>query len=131
MALIETDNGRRPALALAALLFGSGVLHFVMPKPFDSIVPRQLPGQARNYTYASGVAELGVATALALPRTRSLGGRLAALLFVAVFPANVQMTVDMLNSKKAPRAVKVGSVLRLPLQIPLITQALKVSRRAR
>ncbi|QIS05751.1 hypothetical protein F5X71_28685 [Nocardia brasiliensis] len=124
-------NGRRPALALAALLFPMGVLHFVAPKPFDAIVPKYLPGEPRSYTYASGVAEIGVAAALALPRTRGLGGRLAALLFVAVFPANVQMTVDMLGNEKLPRVVKIGSVLRLPLQLPLITQALKVSRSAR
>ncbi|MEV6324517.1 hypothetical protein AB0M45_25500 [Nocardia sp. NPDC051787] len=125
------DTGRRPALALAALLFGTGVLHFVWPKPFDSIVPRVMPGRARDYTYASGVAELGVAAALAIPRTRGFGGRLAALLFIAVFPANVQFAADMLASQKAPRLVKIGSALRLPLQIPLITQSLAVSRRAR
>ncbi|PXX69062.1 putative membrane protein [Nocardia tenerifensis] len=123
--------GRRPALALAALLFPMGVLHFVMPKPFDSIVPKALPGEPRNYTYASGVAEIGVAAALAMPRTRGLGGRLAALLFLAVLPANVQMAADALGDKKASRVFKIGTVLRLPLQIPLITQALKVSRSAR
>ncbi|MEU8898335.1 hypothetical protein AB0C65_20935 [Nocardia sp. NPDC048505] len=131
MAQIETDTGRRPALALAAVLFGSGVLHFAFPKPWDTIVPRALPGPARTYTYASGAAEIGVAAALALPRTRGFGGRLAALLFLAVFPANVQHCVDTLRSEKAPGFLKVGTVLRLPLQIPLITQALKVSRRAR
>ncbi|MFE7743661.1 hypothetical protein [Nocardia sp. NPDC057455] len=126
-----SDGGRRPALALAALLFGAGVLHFVWPNPFDSIVPRFLPGRARDYTYASGVAEIGVAAALAIPRTRSFGGRVAALLFIAVLPANVQFTADMLASEKASRLIKIGSALRLPLQIPLIAQALVVSRRAR
>lgn len=124
-------NGRRPALALAALLFGSGVLHFVMPKLYDSTIPRALPGRPRDYTYVSGVAEFGIAAALAVPRTRSLGGRLAALLFVVVFPANVQMAVDMVNSSKTSRAVKIGAVLRLPLQIPLVTKSLEVSRRSR
>ncbi|MFR9751262.1 hypothetical protein ACL02S_09515 [Nocardia sp. 004] len=125
------DTGRRQALALATLLFGSGVLHFARPEPFDSLVPRILPGRARDYTYASGVAELGIAAALAIPQTRGIGGRLAAWLFLAVFPANIQFTVDTLSSEKAPRLYKVGSILRLPLQIPLITQALAVSRRAR
>ncbi|WP_051407207.1 hypothetical protein [Nocardia sp. CNY236] len=125
------DAGRRPALVLAALLIGSGVLHFARPKPFDSIVPRLLPGRARDYTYASGVAELGVAATLMIPRTRGLGGRLAAALFVAVFPANVQFATDTIANENAARVVKIGSVLRLPLQIPLITQALAVSRRAR
>ncbi|MFF3222894.1 hypothetical protein ACFYV7_08850 [Nocardia suismassiliense] len=123
--------GRRPALAIAALLFPMGILHFVAPKFFDGIVPRALPGEARNYTYASGVAEIGVAAALVIPRTRGLGGRLAALLFIAVLPANVQMAVDTLGNKKASQLMKVGTVLRLPLQVPLIIQALKVSRSAR
>jgi uncharacterized membrane protein len=127
---VEPDTSRKPALALAALLFGSGVLHFVVPKPYDSIVPHKLPGRARTYTYVSGVAELGVAAALAVPRTRRLGGRLAAALFVAVFPANMQFTADSLSSSKAGWPVKLISVLRLPLQIPLITTALAVSRRA-
>ncbi|MBF6452077.1 hypothetical protein [Nocardia cyriacigeorgica] len=133
MAVSEStapDTSRKPALLMAAALFGMGVLHFVVPKPFDSIVPPTLPGRARGYTYASGVAEIGVATALAVPRTRRLGGRLAAALFVAVFPANIQFAVDSMSSSKASWPIKLISVLRLPLQIPMITTALSVSRRA-
>ncbi|MQY28332.1 hypothetical protein NRB56_39150 [Nocardia sp. RB56] len=103
-----------------------GVLHFAAPKPFDSIVPPQLPGSARAYTYASGVAEIGVAAALAVPRTRRLGGSLAAMLFVAVFPANIQFTVDSLRNPKASTLVRIASVARLPLQIPMIRTALRV-----
>ncbi|WP_280382300.1 DoxX family protein [Nocardia wallacei] len=126
----DTRARQRRRYLLTALLFGSGVLHFAAPKPFDSIVPRALPGRARTYTYWSGAAELGVATALAIPRTRRLGGRLAALLFIAVFPANVQFTADSLRNPKASLPVKLVSVLRLPLQAPLVTQALRVSRDA-
>ncbi|MBH0775680.1 DoxX family protein [Nocardia bovistercoris] len=122
------ESTGRTAKGLAVFLFSAGVLHFVTPKFFDSIVPKALPGKARDYTYASGVAEIGVAAALAVPRTRKLGGRLAALLFIAVFPANIQFTVDSLSNEKAPVGLKVGSVLRLPLQIPMITRALKVAR---
>lgn len=126
-----SDNpSRRPALRLAALLFGAGVLHFVRPAPFDGIVPRALPGEARTYTYASGAAELAVAGALVVPRTRRLGGTLAAALFLAVFPANVQMAVSWLRSDRLSPAAKAGAVARLPLQIPLITEALKVRRTA-
>ena len=46
------------------MLLGMGVLHFVAPKPFDSIIPEELPGSARFYTYASGVAELGTGALL-------------------------------------------------------------------
>ncbi|WP_040837434.1 DoxX family protein [Nocardia brevicatena] len=122
------DTGRVPALRLAGLLIATGVLHFLMPKFFDSIVPRMLPGRTRTYTYLSGVAELGVGAALVVPHTRRLGGLLAALLFVAVFPANIQYTVDTVSNPKAPRPLKLISVLRLPMQLPLITQALTVRR---
>lgn len=119
---------QKPALRLAALLLGAGTMHFVAPKFFDSTIPTQLPGEARTYTYASGVAELAIGTALAVPRTRRLGGGLAALLFVAVFPANVNMAVDWLKSSKTTNVQKAGVLLRLPLQIPLVTESLKARR---
>ncbi|MGU3582837.1 hypothetical protein ACLBYD_06510 [Rhodococcus sp. C26F] len=125
---MSTKASQRSAIRLAGLLLGVGVLHFVRPEPFDGIVPRALPGDARTYTYASGVAEIAVAGALAVPRTRRLGGSLAAVLFLAVFPANVQMAVTWLRSPKLSPAAKAVSLARLPLQIPLVTEALKVRR---
>ncbi len=107
------------------LLGGAGVVHFVAPQFFDRIVPRFLPGEPRWYTQASGVAELGIAGILAVPRTQRIGATLAALLFVAVFPANVQMTVDWLRSNRLSPWMKAGAVARLPLQVPLVTEALK------
>lgn len=123
-------SSQAPALRLAALLFGAGTLHFVRPRPFDAIVPRALPGSARTYTYASGVAELATAAALAAPRTRRLGGTLATALFVAVFPANVQMTIDWFRSNRTSTPAKVLAAARLPLQIPLVADALRARRNA-
>ncbi|WP_423923939.1 DoxX family protein [Frigoribacterium sp. 2-23] len=124
----RTPSTARPALRLAALLAGSGVLHFVKPAVYDGIVPRGLPGEPRAYTLASGAAELGIAAALLAPRTRRLGGTLAALLFVAVFPANVVSARKALRSRRASTAAKVIAVVRLPLQWPLVTSALSVRR---
>jgi uncharacterized membrane protein len=119
------NPSRTAALRLAALLLGSGVLHFAAPKPYDSIVPAELPGGARFYTYASGVAEL-VAGALLLPRrTRRCGGLAAAAVFVAVFPANLNL-VRLWWAK--PLAYRIGAIARLPLQIPMVTAALRVWR---
>ncbi|MEV6657017.1 DoxX family protein [Nocardia fluminea] len=132
---LEPQSGsttRRGATAhswLSGLLFFVGVLHFLAPKPFDKIVPPRLPGNPRAYTYGSGVAELGVATALAVPRTRRLGGWLAAALFVGVFPANIQMAADVVGNPKAPKVFKAGVLARLPLQIPMIVAALRIARR--
>jgi uncharacterized membrane protein len=115
----------KQALGLAGLLATSGVLHFAAPEPFDTIVPRTLPGSPRTWTYLSGVAELAVAAAVAHPRTRRLGGLAAAALFVAVFPANVKMAVDWRHASPARRAIAYG---RLPLQLPLIAWARRVAR---
>lgn len=112
------------------LLGGAGVLHFVTPAFFDMQVPRALPGSARTYTQVSGVAELAVAGALANPGTRRLGGTLAAALFVAVFPANIDLARRYVSNPKVSPAVKAALLARLPLQIPLVTEALKVRRLA-
>lgn len=118
------------SLRLAVLLAVTGTLHFLVPKLFDAIVPRALPGSARSYTYASGVAELGVAGLLAVPRSRRVGGILAVLLFIAVFPANIQMAADWWRNPKMPLPLKIGVLLRLPVQIPMVTEAMKVARAA-
>lgn len=127
----SSPASQAPALRLAALLAGAGILHFVRPQPFDTIVPSALPGRARTYTYVSGAAELATAAALAVPRTRRTGAGLAAALFVAVFPANVQMAVDWLRSSRTSLPAKAVALGRLPIQVPLVTQALKARRNAR
>lgn len=109
------------ARSLAALLATAGVLHFVKPGFFDAIVPDALPGSARSWTYGSGVAELAVAGAVARPSTRRVGGLAAAVLFVAVFPGNVQAALDARTPVE-----KAVTWARLPLQLPLIRWALKV-----
>lgn len=107
------------------MLLGMGTLHFVAPKPFDSIVPVKLPGSQRLYTYASGVAELTTGALLLSPRTRKLGALSAVALFLAVFPANINQVRVW---KDKPLIVRLGAIARLPLQIPMITAALKIYR---
>lgn len=124
-AVLQQTTGKKLATRMAAMLAGIGTLHFVAPKPFDGIVPAELPGSARFYTYASGVAELGVAAALAAPKTRKAGALAAIALYVAVFPGNVNMVRLWWGKPWPMRAV---AIARLPLQIPMITQALKIYR---
>jgi uncharacterized membrane protein len=112
---------------MAALLIGMGITHFLAPKPFDTVVPVELPGSQRFYTYASGAAEVTTGTLLLTARTRRFGALLAATLFVAVFPANVNM-VRLWWDKPWP--MRLVAIARLPLQIPMITAALKVRRNA-
>ena len=114
----------RTAHRLALLLAVSGTTHFAMPRPYDMIVPRSLPGPPRLWTYVSGAAELATAAALASPRTRQRGGLAAAGLFAAIFPANIKMARDW-RDKPAP--LRALARARLPLQAPLIWSALKVA----
>ena len=62
---------------------------------------------------------------LLAPKTRRLGALAAVALFVSVFPANVNM-VRLWKDK--PLFMRLGAIARLPLQIPMITQALKIYR---
>ncbi|MGA9102402.1 DoxX family protein [Aeromicrobium sp.] len=117
----------RDVRALAGILAVSGVLHFAVPKPYAAIVPKPLPYK-RELVYASGVVELGCAAMLTQPRTRRLGGLLSFGLLLAVFPANVQMTITAFQNEKAPLWYKVGTLLRLPLQIPPLRWALGAAR---
>ena len=117
--------------ALAALFAASGTLHLVRPQVFETIVPRQLPAR-RGLVYASGVAELVCAAGLLHPRTRKAAGWASAALLVAVFPANLQMAVT--EGKRASRGTgsrgkHVATLVRLPVQIPLIRTALKATGR--
>lgn len=113
---------------LAVLLGGAGILHLAKPAPFDAMVPHALPGEPRTYTYASAVAELGVAGLLAVPCTRRAGGLAATALFVAVYPANLQMAYDWRHAEPRKRAI---ALARLPLQGVLIAQGLQVARASR
>jgi uncharacterized membrane protein len=123
--LVVRATSQVAAYRIAAMLLGVGTLHFLAPKPFDDIVPAELPGDARLYTYASGVAELSIGALLLPRRTRRSAALAAVLLFVGVFPANVNM-VRLWWDKPWP--MRVAALARLPLQIPMITTALKIRR---
>jgi uncharacterized membrane protein len=110
---------------MGAMLVGMGVLHFVAPKPFDAIVPTELPGSARFYTLASGVGEAATGAMLLVPKTRRLGALAAIALFLSVFPANVN-AVRVFWDKGWP--ARAAMLARLPLQYPMVTSALKIYR---
>jgi uncharacterized membrane protein len=114
----------RVRLPLGLFLMGVGTIHFLMPKFFDRIVPHVL-GHERLFTYASGLAEIATGALVANPRTTRVGGRIAAVLFVAVFPANVQHTVDHWPPRDAEGW---GSLVRLPMQVPLVLWGLWVAK---
>jgi uncharacterized membrane protein len=116
--------GWRP---LAGLLAVAGVSHFTAPHVYDRIVPRRL-GNPRPWTLVSGVAELGCAVGLAVPRTRRPAALACAALFVAVYPANINQAV-VAHRHSGNRGLRAATLARLPMQAPLVVWALRVARR--
>lgn len=108
-----------------ALIF-MGILHFVMPGPFDKIIPSWLRvGTPRFWTLSSGVAELASGALMLSPKTSKVGGAAAFATIAAVYPANIQMAVDA-GAPRSPAAI--AAWVRLPFQFPMLALALKVAR---
>lgn len=127
-AVTKQTSSRRltvAAFGLAALLALTGVLHFAAPHGFESIVPGFL-GAPAFWVAASGVSEPACVAAQVPRRTRRGAGWACVVLFVVVFPANITMAVDALNGNGSVLV----SLLRLPLQIPLVLWAYYIARGA-
>lgn len=82
------------------------------------------------WVWASGVAELACAAGLLAPQpARRRAGLASAALLCVVFPANVYMAVEAFTSDHT-LAYRLGTLARLPLQVPLIVVALSIARAA-
>lgn len=109
---------------MAIMLLVTGAGHFIVPAPVDALVPTFLPGEPRLWTYLSGAAELVIALLLLAPLGKKFAGRslrlwgayFAFALFVAVFPANINMAVQW-SSRQMPEPLL--AYIRLPLQFGL------------
>ena len=113
-----------------ARLFGpffvlAGVMHFVIPRTYESIVPDWLPAR-RALVQASGVAEIAGGLAVLHPHTRRFGSRLSVATLLAVFPANVHMA---LHPERYPVPGGRRSLYtRLPVQLLFIAWARAAGR---
>jgi uncharacterized membrane protein len=106
----------------------AGILHFLIPKTYESIMPDYLPAH-RELVYASGVAEaVGGAGLLSKnPTVRKWSAWWLVATLVAVFPANLQMALNPDKYKQIPPAALWG---RLPLQLAFIRWVLAAAKRA-
>ncbi|WP_336624026.1 DoxX family protein, partial [Nocardioides sp.] len=111
---------------LAGIFAVSGTMHLVRPELYAPIMPKVVPAP-REVILGSGVAELVLAAGLLHPRTRRLAGWGSVALLVGVFPANVKMAKDAQRGRS--QALKVGTLARLPLQLPMIRAARRATRR--
>ena len=125
---VDDAPSQTPALRMGAMLVGMGTLHFVAPKPFDSTVPAELPGSAAVLHPGLGRRGAGhrrAAVGPADPAVRGAGGSRAVRRRV---PGQRQQR-PAVWAKGWP--ARIGTLARLPLQVPMITSALEgVSQRS-
>jgi uncharacterized membrane protein len=111
---------------LAAFMTFTGTMHFVRPQPFVDIVLSFLP-YPLALVYISGFFEVLFGVGLLIPRfSRHAAWGLIAL-YIAVFPANVNMAVNQLPFMGT--VYPVGNWLRLPFQLVLILWAYWLTKR--
>jgi uncharacterized membrane protein len=111
---------------LSGLFILSGLLHFLFPEPYVSIVPPWLPFP-RSLVFISGVAEVAGGVGLLIQRVRHLAGWGLIVLLLAVWPANLQMLLDA-RQGGVSAASELLLLLRLLLQVVLIVWVWRVSR---
>ncbi len=105
-------------LAIAAIFIVAGLLHLVIPGPYEGIMPPWLP-YPRELVLLSGVFQIAGGVGVLHPRTRRAAGWGLILLLLAVWPANLQMLLDA-RASGASATTQALLALRIPLQIPLI-----------
>ena len=101
---------------MAALYVAAGINHFVHPAMYLAIMPPYLPWHLALVNI-SGVAEVLLGLLLLPVATRRLAAGGIICLLIAVFPANVQMTINYVNEHNPATCV---TFARLPLQILLV-----------
>ena len=106
----------RSRIVLGGVFIGAGLLHFLKPRPCESIMPEALPAH-RELVYLSGLAEMAGGAGVLADRTRSWAGWWLIATMVAVFPANVNMAVNAERFRAVPEALL---WVRLPIQPLLI-----------
>lgn len=103
---------------LGLAMVGIGVTHFTAPRGFVKIVPKWLPAPGALVAI-SGVFEILGGVGLLIPATQVFSAWGLIALYIAVFPANVNMAVNQLQVSKKP--IPVWTMwARLPLQAVLI-----------
>jgi uncharacterized membrane protein len=109
---------------MAALYVLAGANHFWHPRMYQKIVPTYLPSP-HTLVLISGICEITFGLLLLPEGTRKLAAWLIIALLIAIFPANIQMTLDYYHRHSPYTWV---TMARLPLQLVLIWWAWTFTR---
>ena len=108
---------------LAGAMITVGIMHFTNEPFFTRIVPAWLP-MAKLLVYVSGVCEIALGALVLVPKTRRFAGLGLTALYIAVFPANINM---VLHPELGGTVPTWALWARLPFQILFIVFALWVT----
>jgi uncharacterized membrane protein len=97
----------------AGFWIAAGVMHFVIPRQYEAIVPASLRKWRREIVVASGVAEIAGGALILRRSTRRAGRWWTLATLAAVYPANIEMAIHPERYPKIPLAALWA---RLPLQ---------------
>ncbi|AFZ30228.1 hypothetical protein Glo7428_1671 [Gloeocapsa sp. PCC 7428] len=121
MIVIIRKNKELLRVILAVCIIVVGLLHFAVPDIFVSIVPSLLP-YPLELVYISGVFEILGGIGLLVPTVSRAAAWGLIALFIAVFPANINMAVNHIHIDNIPDSPWF-QVVRLPFQAVLIAWA--------
>jgi uncharacterized membrane protein len=114
---------KRAALVVLAVgMVAIGVDHWVNPEPFERIMPASLP-------WPHGVFEVLGGVGVAVPHTRRFAAWGLVALYVAVFPANVNMAWNHVQLTPDGTLPVWAMWLRLPFQALFVAWAGWFTRR--
>lgn len=111
---------RRLRVVLAVFMIGIGIGHFAWPAPFVSIVPASLPAPLM-LVLVSGFFEVLGGVGLLVPRAHRAASLGLVLLYLSVFPANINMVMHPELGAGLPLWALWA---RLPFQVLFIAWAL-------
>lgn len=115
---------------LTVFMVAAGANHFVSPAPYLAMMPAEIPTSLHApLVYLSGIAEILGGLGLVLAATRRLAAWGLIALYVAIFPANLNMALNQLPLGTTPVAPWLLWA-RLPLQLVLIAWAFWYTRPA-
>lgn len=109
----------RGILAVAIIIVG--ITHFIRPEQYARIVPPELPYPVA-LVYISGVFEILFGIGLLIPQVSIAAAWGLILLFIAVFPANINQAIHSISIEGIPHHPLLYW-FRLPFQAVLISWA--------
>ncbi|MBD2447366.1 DoxX family protein [Nostoc sp. FACHB-152] len=108
---------------LAVSIIIVGITHFAVPEPYVKIMPPQLP-YPLGLVYLSGFYEILGGIGLLVPPVSQAAAWRLILLFIAVFPANINMAVNHIKIETIPYSDSPWfQAVRLPFQAVFLAWA--------